>query len=82
MTNPLESEMLPDIAPFWERDVTLAVVVENQLFMSHTKGGKVVILRDLAPRASIVLATWHGQYYSNIFTVSEQRWKKEKATLH
>ena len=77
MINPLlVARVLPNEAPFWEKTVTLGVVIEGQLLTSHAKGEKRELL-TLAPQAQVVLATWHGQYRSDLFVVPRERWEAE-----
>lgn len=69
---PLADE-LPANAPFWTDQVTIAIFADGHLYSSHRKGEKERMLRDLAPAADCILATWHGQYRSFIFTISMDR---------
>lgn len=69
---------LPDDAPFWERDVTLAVVIGGEVLQSHRVGEKLELLK-VADRADLVLAAWHGRHSSAIFTVPHARVAAEQA---
>lgn len=71
--NPKE---LPPQAPFWDRTVTLIVVVKGKAMRSHAVGGKKEILA-LAHGAELVLAAWHGQHWTDVFCVSKERWEAE-----
>ena len=82
MINPqLVARILPIEAPFWDRTVTLGIIIDGQMLTSHAKGEKKELL-NLAPQAQCVLATWHGQYRSDMFIVPRERWEAEaRSTL-
>jgi hypothetical protein len=71
MEAPL-ARILPDNAPFWTAQVTLGLVIEGQLRADHTIGGKEQLLQ-VASRASMIIATWNGEYRSDLFTVPLER---------
>ncbi len=64
---------LPDAAPFWSPEVTLLLVMKDgALAQSNAKGGKAALLARAA-EAQHVLASWHGEWRTNVFTVSRKR---------
>jgi hypothetical protein len=69
---------LPDNAPFWKREVTLAMVVSGTLLQSHAVGEKLEMIA-LADNADFICATWHGKHHSDIFSVSKERLNVEAA---
>lgn len=69
---------LPEEAPFWDRDVTLGLVVNGKLLGSHRIGEKEMLIARSAD-ASEVFATWHGGHYSELFTVSRERLERERS---
>lgn len=71
---------LPDEAPFWSKVITLALVIDGKVYASHTTGAKADMLKEAA-KAQYIIATWTGQYRSDIFTVPMKRIKAEAKTL-
>ncbi|MDP2663637.1 MAG: hypothetical protein Q8R28_23220 [Dehalococcoidia bacterium] len=61
--------------------ITLVLVVEGHVYSSHTGGDKEAMLFELAPKSSIVLAAWHGQYRTDVFLVPEALWKARLSRL-
>ncbi len=64
---------LPEAAPFWEPVVTLVLVMrDGTLAQSHLTGGKPELLTHVG-EAAHVLAAWHGEWRTDVFTVSRER---------
>ena len=73
---------LPSAAPaLFDDALTLAVFVDGALYFARTGGQKEAMLFELAARSPFMIAAWHGQWRTDMFTVPNELWQRCLADL-